>query len=457
MNNIARTMRFSVRCGLCLLVIALPGAVAAQDSPSMQLILDRLSRLEHQNEELMEEIRALRGELAELRGEPLTKEAAGPTLDERLSVVETRVEEQAQTKVEVSQRFPIRLTGMALVNAFSNSRHNGGRDNPTTASLDPEPRTSGGTIRQSVIGLDYRGPTVAWGGKVIGSLFMDFYSGPGDSLNQYFRIRTGSIRVDWKNRSVTVGQEKPLISPREPNSLAQVGVSPLTNAGNLWLWQPQVRFEQRLAPSDTSLLRAQVAVYQTRERAAYVPDEYGDSVEAARPALQGRFEFSHTSPSGFRIEAAPGFHVAASHVAGASVPSRLVTLDWFLKPAPRIEFTGMLFAGRNVAGLGALRQGFRIRELGRVDPVGSVGGWSQLTFLPTRRITLNLFGGQQDDRNSDLPYGGFDKNQAYGANLMFRIAPNTILSFENLRTWTTYVRQGSRHNNHYDLAIAYLF
>ena len=98
-----------------------------------------------------------------------------------------------------------------------------------------------------MIGLDFRGPAVPGGGKVSGSLFMDFYGGAGDSLNQYFRIRTGSIDFDWKNTSLMVGQEKPIVSPREPNSLAQVAVSPLTNAGNLWLWQPQVRLEQSFA------------------------------------------------------------------------------------------------------------------------------------------------------------------------------------------------------------------
>jgi hypothetical protein len=117
----------------------------------------------------------------------------------------------------------------------------------------------------------------------------------------------------------------------------------------------------------------------------------------------------------------------------------------------------MLFGGKNIAGLGALRQGVLVLAPGQIRPVGSLGGWSQFTFLATRRVTLNLFGGQQDDRDSDLPAGGLGKNQAYGGNLMLRIAPNTILSFENLRTWTSYTGLGTRRNNHYDLAIAYLF
>ena len=44
-----------------------------------------------------------------------------------------------------------------------------------------------------------------------------------------------------------VGLEKPIFNPREPSSLAQVGISPLTGTGNLWLWLPQVRVEQDFA------------------------------------------------------------------------------------------------------------------------------------------------------------------------------------------------------------------
>ena len=37
--------------------------------------------------------------------------------------------------------------------------------------------------------------------------------------------------IDWNNTSLMLGQDKPIISPRDPDSLAQVGFSPLTGAG----------------------------------------------------------------------------------------------------------------------------------------------------------------------------------------------------------------------------------
>ena len=66
------------------------------------------------------------------------------------------VEEQAQTKVESSQRFPIKLTGMALVNAFVNSKQNGGSDYATAASATSGTDRGGATVRQSIIEIPPR-------------------------------------------------------------------------------------------------------------------------------------------------------------------------------------------------------------------------------------------------------------------------------------------------------------
>jgi len=452
-----KTIRAIIPAALALL--CRPLGMWAQDSTQLERILQRLEHLEQQNRALIEEVRALRGEVTALReAQPEPTAAAAPAMAmERLAVAENRIEEQAQTKVEASQRFPIRLTGMALVNAYYNSPHAGGRANPTVAAREPGPRVAGATLRQTVLGLEYRGPEAPWGGRVSGSLFMDFYGGTADTQNHLLRIRTASINVDWKKTSVMVGQEKPIVSPREPNSLAQVWVSPLTNAGNLWLWEPQVRLERRFQLGENTLFRAQGGVYQSHETANIVPPNYENEYERVRPAYQGRFEFSHRFAGGSRLEIAPALHASASHVEGSSVPSRLVAFDWLYAPWRKLEFTGMLFKGKNLAGLGALRQGFTIVAPEKVIPVHGAGGWAQLSWLATSRLTFNLFGGQHDDRNSDLMPGGIGKNQAYGANLMYRITPNVIISFENLRIWTTYLGSGTARNNHYDLAVAYLF
>lgn len=443
----------------CIAALLCAWKMAAQTQPDLSKLAERLDRLEQENRAMAEEILRLRAELAAARGTPAETAAAPPAeIPERVDIAERRIEEQAQTKVEASQKFPIRLTGMAIFNAFSNSADNADTDYPGTAQPSALGRRAGATFRQTVIGLEYRGPMTVWGGRVKGSVFMDFFGTPGTSLNETMRLRTGSIELEWKNRSLMFGLEKPIFNPREPASLARVGVSPLTGAGNLWLWLPQVRFEQDLKFGDSSGLRAQIGVLQTREVGPYTDPANTTEVERVRPALEGRFEWYKRMGDERRIEIAPGFHTSTTHAYGSSVPSNLFSLDWLIAPLPRVQFTGAFYSGQNVAHLGtnAFRQGFgEVDE--RVRPVHSRGGWGQLTLRATDRLAFHLFSGQMDDRNSDLRRGSLGKNLVFGSNFFYNLAPNVIVSVEASQTRSMYIGTGLRHNNHYDLALAYLF
>ena len=141
------------------------------------------------------------------------------------------------------------------------------------------------------------------------------------------------------------------------------------------------------------------------------------------------------------------------------MPSNLVSLDWFFNPLAKLEFTGAFFSGQNVMnlGTGGIRQGFVVLGDGAARPVHSQGGWAQWTWLATPRLSFNLFGGQQDDRDSDLFAGRVGKNQKYGANFFYRFAPNFLTTFEFSQLRTTYIGAGDRLYNHYDLSFAYLF
>ena len=447
------------------LIVALLAPFAraqAQSPPELQQILDRLTRLESENRELREQVRELREQMR-----AASSPAAVEKLEERTEIQDRRTDELAQVKVEASQRFPIRLTGMALVNAFYNSKQNGGVHNPTVASVGHGDTVGGATFRQSVIGLDYHGPQTLWGGKIHGSVFMDFFTGSGYGLNNALRLRTASFAVDWETRSLTITQNKPLISPREPDSLAQVGVPPLSGAGNLWWWEPQLRFEQRFRIGEHAGLNAEIGVIQTDEGLAGVPAAFASTLGDVRPGLEGRFGFFGKFGDERRIEIAPGFHVSDTHVAGASVPSRVFSTDWLLSPIQPIELTGFFFTGENVAHFGTtgIRQGFSILRPGAVLPVHSRGGWTQLKIAATGRLSFHLLAGLQNDRRSDVlaglgaggPNGGIGRNLAYGANFFYKLSPNVIASFETLQTRTSYLLFGQRLNNHYDLAFAYLF
>jgi hypothetical protein len=453
-------------CGLAM--ASWPLFLGAQTQPELARILERLDRLERENRALTEEVRALRAKV-DPAGSPASEPSDGQsvpdavpastpaspaaTLEDKVEIQGQRIDELAQTKVEAAQKFPIRIAGMAIFNAFENSRQSGGVEYPLTASA-PGASTAGATLRQTILGLEYRGPQTLWGANVHGSVYMDFAAGTTAAV----RLRTGSIEIDWKNRSLMAGVEKPIFNPREPSSLAQLAVSPLTGTGNLWLWSPQVRFEQDISFAAGTGLRAQVGVIQTREAGPYAGSNFTGTVEPSRPGLEGRFEFFHRLDDDRRIEIAPGFHSSETHVAGQSVPSSIFSVDWFFNPWRRVELSGAFYTGQNVAPLGeGYQQGFGVYYGRRVEAVGSRGGWSQLTVHTLPRLDFHLFTGQQDDDRSDLVPGLIGKNLLFGGNLYFHLAPNVILAWETTQLRTTYIGQGTRINNHYDLALAYLF
>jgi hypothetical protein len=428
----------------CLALFLAPVTLCAQTAPDLAGILERLDRLEQENRVLTERVSALQAQLG-------MSAPAPPTVEERVDIQQQRIEEQAQTKVEASQRFPIRLAGMALFNAFMNSKQSGGVDYPIVAA--PTGAGHGGaTLRQTILGLEFAGPRTIMGGKVSGSVYMDFFS-PGGS-NPAMRLRTASIEIGWKDRSVAAGLEKPIFNPREPSSLAQVGISPLTGAGNLWLWLPQVRVEQEVHLGASSGMRAQVGVVQTREIGGY---EGTVATEALRPGAEGRFNFYHKLDDERRLEIAAGFHASTTHAGGVSVPSNLFAMDWFFNPWKPVEFTGVFYSGKNVAHLGSgTRQGFEVENnIGYALP--SKGGWGQLTLHALPRLDFHLFTGQVDDANQELIKGSIGKNLLFGGNAYFRLASNVLVGLEASQVRTMYVGQGVRINNHYDLALAYLF
>jgi hypothetical protein len=445
-------------CGAGLLLLIAAPLFPQSPDPAVAKILQRLDQLEQTNQRLEQENQQLKQDLASVRKEILDLQAAksGPPVDEKLDVQQQRIEDLAQSKVEAAQKFPVKLSGLVLMNTFLYAGHTGGEDLPVVGRLSAPITNAGGTFRNSEIAFSYSGPHNILGGEFAGRLQIDFFGGTLNTQNQLARIRTADVSMHWANRSLAFAIDKPIFSPREPDSIAQLGISPLANAGNLWLWQPQLRYEERVQFSPQTGLRARLGIYQTNETLTAVPANV--TLSRSRPAAQGRFEVFHELKDNRRIEVAAGFHRSESHAGGVGVGSYAVSADWLAPIAPHLDWTGFIFTGENLAGLGiaGIRQGITFRQNGPI-PVHSKGGWTQATIAFSDRVKFHLLAGLQDDRDRDLAADGVSRNFAYGANLHIRLAPNVIFGPELLQIRTRYRQSGERLINRYDLAIGYLF
>ena len=107
------------------------------------------------------------------------------TLEEEYQLLSGKVDEQYQTKVESASKYRVRLSGIVLLNLFSNVGTVDNTDIPAVA-YDRPPGGSGGsfggTLRQSQIGLEVFGPQLA-GARTTADLQFDLGGGFPRTLN----------------------------------------------------------------------------------------------------------------------------------------------------------------------------------------------------------------------------------------------------------------------------------
>jgi len=446
--------RRSIRAAsLALIVSLMPHNALAQQSPpgSLEGVLDRLDALEKQNQELLTEIRALREQLK--NGQAQTSPPA-PALEDRVDVAEQRIKEHAETKVSASQKFPLSITGMFLFDSYIAN----GTDNPAflTNYGDYSLGAPGGgaTLRQSILGLDFQGPHIFADGRINGSLSMDFFNRSGS--DDVLRIRRGTVSFDWSRRSIVFGQDKPIISPLQPSSFARVGIPPLSGAGNLWLWLPQVTYVERVPFSSATRATIQTSLIQTDETYSVLSSTDSEYVAPSRPAIEARFELQHTWKSESKITVGIGGHASTSHILGQSIPSRVISADLAYKPLRWLELSSTLLHGENFANLGGIPPGVTV--VGQsVTPIHGTAGWLQLAFPITNRLTVDIYAGRQQNQARDLSSYEISRTLIYAGNVLYRCAPNVVLGFEASPDRLQYLNKTAIASNRYDATVAYLF
>ena len=189
---------------------------SAGQTPDLQSVTSLLQQLQAQVQTLNTQVQALRaqqeaaqGESAALRKEleaaksqivalstypsavvpsqpapaPATAQASNDErlsrLEENLQLTEAKVDEQSQTKVESSSKYRVRLTGIVLFNSYINRGNVENQDFPqiaTPPSTLASSGTFGASLRQSQIGFEAFGPTIA-GARTGGEVQFDFAGG----------------------------------------------------------------------------------------------------------------------------------------------------------------------------------------------------------------------------------------------------------------------------------------
>ncbi|MFZ0772978.1 MAG: hypothetical protein WCA49_07875 [Candidatus Sulfotelmatobacter sp.] len=403
-------------------------------------------------------------------------------LEESTQLLGSKIDEQYQTKVETAAKYRARLSGIVLMNAFRNVGASDNLDLPDYAQPPAPGSTSqasfGATLRQTEIGLEIFGPTLA-GAKTSANVQLDFAGGFPSAPNGVnfgiAHIQTANLRLDWDHTSVIAGQDSLFISPLSPTSFASLATPAFANAGNLWGWTPQLRAEHRFDLSDQQTLTLQGGILDNLDweqpsnpyfRSATAGETSGQPAYAIRTAWS-RPVFGHPLSFG-----AAGYYGRQNWSWGHNVDAWAGMTDWQIPLLRRLALSGEFYRGRAVGGLsGAIGQTI-LYGVGSYDSstsirgLDSAGGWSQLKFQLTPKLELNGTFAEDNAFAGDVRGFATDasnyatilgRNRGALGNLVYRPRSDLLLSAEFRRLHTFPVYDIGSVTNQVNLAMGILF
>jgi hypothetical protein len=403
-------------------------------------------------------------------------------LEDDQQLIDAKLTDQDQTKVESGSKYRMRLSGMVLVNLFENRGTIDNADFPTIATAgSPFDSSSsfGGSLRQSQIRLQVFGPEM-WGARTSADINFDFAGGspnaPNGAVMGLPRFRTGTIRLDWANTSIVAGQDFLFFSPLQPTSLASVATPPLAYSGDLWAWTPQVRIEHRIELSETSHLLLEGGILDSLT--GDLPEsQFGRypswGEQSGQPAYAGRIAWSHRAFAQ-NITLGEGAYYGRQYWGlNRHVNGWAATTDLTLPLGPRFTFTGAFYRGSGLGGLGGgigqdiVLSGSFVSAATVIQGIDSMGGWAQLKFKPSAKFEINGAFGQDNPFASQLRlfatttpavYGSglLTRNRSAFVNFIYQPKSNILMSIEYLRL-RTFGLNDSFSANHVNLALGYIF
>ena len=402
-------------------------------------------------------------------------------LEDATQLLGSKIDEQYQTKLETAAKYRARLSGIVLMNAFRNVGASDNLDFPNYAvpTMPGTPQASlGATLRQTEIGLEVFGPTLA-GAKSSASVRFDFAGGFPSTPNGVnfgiVRMQAASLRLDWQHTSVIAGQDSLFISPLSPTSFASLATPAFAYAGNLWGWTPQFRVEHRFDLADRQTLTLQAGILDNLNwapptdpffRSAQAGERSGQPAYAVRTAWS-RPVFDH--PLSFAVA---GYFGRQDWTWDRYVDAWAGMTDWQIPIARHLALSGEFYRGRGVGGLGAgigrpvVFGGNPFDSSTSIRGLDSAGGWAQLKFQLTPKLELNRVLAEDNAFANDVRGFAVDannfstilgRNRGVLGNLVYRPRSDLLLSAEFRRLQSFPIYSSASVTNQINLAMGVLF
>jgi hypothetical protein len=397
-------------------------------------------------------------------------------LREQQELQQSEIATHEQTKVESASRFPVKITGLILVNAFSNSSAVDVIQSPTVAG--PGSGVAGLTLRQSVVGLDARGPEV-FGAKSAADFRVDFFGNAGQGIypsgGGTARFRTAHAELTWETARAFVALDRPILNPTAPASLNAVAQPALSWSGNLWNWMPQAGAEYTFVPTAGSRIEIQGALADIPDppalRASVTAAPSASLAEQSRrPGSELRVAYGHGDKTAGLQVGVGGYFSPHREGSDFKFNAWAATLDYRIPVYKFLELSGNAYRGAALGGLGAgAFKDYVYRQQGTDDShsaLDDVGGWAQLKARLGERLEFNTAYGLDNAFASELRpyltmgssfYQNLARNSTIMSNVIYSPTAYTLFSVEYRRIDSSPAAGAPSVSNVYGVAAGYRF
>ncbi len=376
-------------------------------------------------------------------------------LEDEYSLLTGKVDDQYQTKVESGSKYRVRLSGLVMLNMFSNRGVPDSIDSPGVAIPGYGLYGTGsvaGTLRQSQMGLEIFGPEWA-GARVNGNLRFDFAGGFPDTENGsvlgLMRLRTGNVSLNWSHTSITAGQDSPMFSPLSPTSLIALAQPEFAYSGNLWTWVPQLQLQHWLDLRNSKRVTFAAGVLdpltgETPRAQFYRAAGAGEL--SRQPGYSARIGWSsgkdEDRPTSFNLG---GYFSRQNWGFNRIVDGWAGTADWQIPVFQRVALKGEFFRGQALGGFGAssgesvVYSDVLQNPLALVRGLDDAGGWSQLSLQATPTLQFNAGYGLDNPFSKEIRrfvarqnvlYPGLGRNTSAMSNVIYRPRSDLLFSLE---------------------------
>jgi uncharacterized coiled-coil protein SlyX len=470
----------------------------------MQDLSDSIAKAQSQIDESQRQLQHMREQLSTLEQQfgitPIHPEVAATQppengkaveledIKERQDMQASQIATLSQEKVESDSKYPIKLTGLILFTGFSNSTRMDMAATPTSALFGSG--STGATVRQTILGVDARGPHIL-GAATHADLRVDFDGDPASSAGTtsypgsynanatVLRLRTGHAALDWSHTSIFFSLDRPILSPDTPTSLTAVAEPPLAWSGNLWSWNPQVGVERYMPANSRSGILVQAALIDVsdapqtlayRTKVTSTPLASG-AEQRMRPGGELRLAWTGKQHSDSPHLGLGGYFGPHTSTTSINFNAWAITADLKINVAPHLEFTGSGYRGQALGGLGGgaykdYVSGTRLDGESYFQSLDDVGGWTQLKEKLSERLQFNeAFGMDQVFAKELNPFAGsttqgylnFARNRTWTTNVIYSPSAYLLFSFEYRRVETAPIAGRLWNSNVYGVAAGYRF